>query len=326
VPAFAGTRLKGSDDPDLDLVAAGASPLRYHGGMHPSCDPVAAATFLHALTGTDGFTTPVTFQTLDDRKAGRHDLLRCVYAPLRPLAPMLGALNAAGAGIFVTVNATNGRGRTAAHITSLRALFIDEDVPRTCALKLPPSIVVRSARGAHVYWLLKPEQQLNAFSAAQKQLANVYGTDSTVSDLPRVMRIPGFLHQKGTALPVTLEEVHPDRRYAIEEILAAHPVRRMRRRAIRQSVDLATLDDAGKLDAIGKYIGWVMSRSPAPGRRNILAFQVAAEGLRQGIPLTIIEQMVMDFCAQAGIPEEAASVLRSAIAYHARRVEGAPAI
>ena len=294
--------------------------------MLPAFDLDVAATFLHALTGTDGFTTPVTFQTLDDRKTGRRDLLRCVYAPLRPFAHTLGCLNAEGAGIFVTVNATNGRGRTTADITALRALFIDEDVPRTTALKLPPSIVVRSARGCHVYWLLKPEEKLEAFSAAQKQLAQVYGTDRTVCDLPRVMRLPGSAHQKGMPVPVTLEEVHSERRYSIEEILAAHPIRRARRRAVRPAVDLATLDDAGKLDAIGKYVGWVFSRPLSPGQRNITAFQVAAEGFRRGIPEHLIEQMLRDYCAQAGIPEEALSVLRSAATYHARRVAEASAI
>jgi hypothetical protein len=282
-------------------------------------DPEVAATFLSALTGADGWATPLTFQTLDDRKAGEGDLVRCVHAPLRVIAPMLARLNEEGAGIFVTVNATSGR-RTAADITALRALFIDEDGPRTGELKLPPSIVVRSARGHHVYWLLAPEQKLEAFTASQKQLATVYGSDPTVSDLPRVMRLPGFAHRKAQPVPVTLEEVHPERRYSIEEIVALHPVREpRRRRAPRPVVDLAMLDDAGKLEALGTYVGWVMSRVIAPGRRNSTAFQVAAEGFKRGIPETLIEQMVQDVCLQAGIEGEAASILRSAAAYHARR-------
>ena len=282
-------------------------------------DPEVAATFLSALTGADGWTTPLTFQTLDDRKAGKPDLVRCVHAPLRAVVPMLTRLNEEGAGIFVTVNATSGR-RTAADITALRALFIDEDGPRAIALKLPPSIVVRSARGNHVYWLLAPEQKLEAFTASQKQLAKVYGSDPTVSDLPRVMRLPGFTHRKADPVQVTLEEVHPGRRYSIEEIVALHPVRAPRpRRAPRPVVDLAMLDDAGKLEEMGKYVGWVMSRVVAPGRRNITAFQVAAEGYKRGIPETLIAQMVQDVCIQAGIPDEAESILRSAAVYHGRR-------
>ncbi len=79
------------------------------------------------------------------------------------------------------------------------------------------------------------------------------------------------------------------------------------------------LDDAGRLEALGTYVGWVMSRVIAPGRRNITAFQVAAEGFKRGIPETLIEQMVQDVCIRAGIPDEAASILRSAAAYHTRR-------
>jgi hypothetical protein len=233
---------------------------------------------------------------------------------------MLTRLNDAGAGIFVTINATNGRGRTSADIAALRSLFIDEDGPRTTALKLPPSIVVRSARGNHVYWLLAPGQKLEAFTAAQKQVAKVYNSDPTVCDLPRVMRVPGFAHQKANPGPVTLEEVHPERRYTIEEILAAHPANKLRRAAAQPVVDLAALDDAGKLGVLNRYVGWAMSRSPAPGRRNSTAFQVAAEGYRRGIPEHLVEQMVHDVCIQAGISDEAGSILRSAAAYHARRV------
>jgi hypothetical protein len=284
-------------------------------------DLPAAATFLQALTGTDGWTTPLTFQTLDDRKTGQLDLVRCVHAPFRGIAPMLVRLNDAGAGIFVTVNATTGR-RTAADITALRALFIDEDGPRAVALKLPPSIVVRSARGNHVYWLLAPGQKLDAFTASQKQLAKVYKSDPTVCDLPRVMRLPGFAHQKADPFPVTLKDLHPERRYTIEEVLAAHPARKTRRAPSRPVLDLATLDDAGRLNALNCYVGWAMSRCPGPGRRNSTAFQVAAEGYRRGIPEPLIEQMVQDVCIQAGIPDEAESILRSAAAYHARRASG----
>ena len=296
-----------SDAVHLDQIARRRLPLRYLSGMPSFIDPEAAATFLQALTGFDGWTTPLTFQTLDDRKTGRGDLVRCVHAPLQAIAPMLARLNDEGAGIFVTVNATSGR-RTAADITALRALFIDEDGPRMIALKLPPSIVVRSARGNHIYWLLAPEQKLEAFTASQKQLATVYGSDPTVSDLPRVMRLPGFAHQKANPVQVTLEEVHGERRYSIEEVLAAHPARTPRRpRAPQPVLDLATLDDAGRLEALGTYVGWVMSRVVAPGRRNITAFQVAAEGYRRGIPETLIEQMVQDVCIQAGIPKLGAS-------------------
>jgi len=79
------------------------------------------------------------------------------------------------------------------------------------------------------------------------------------------------------------------------------------------------LDDAGKLEEMGKYAGWVMSRVIAPGRRNITAFQVAAEGYKRGIPETLIAQMVQGVCIQAGIPDEAESILRSAAVYHGRR-------
>ena len=47
-----------------------------------------------------------------------------------------------------------------------------------------------------MYWLVKKGEPLEKFKPAQKHLASVLGTDSTVCDLSRVMRVPGFLYCK----------------------------------------------------------------------------------------------------------------------------------
>jgi hypothetical protein len=107
-------------------------------------------------------------------------------------------LNNAGAGIFVTINQTDLKGRTNKNIVRVRCLFVDLDhAPLEPATKfLPPTAVVESSTGRwHVYWRVT-DCPLDKFEALQKKLAAKFGGDPRVFDLARVMRLPGFDHLK----------------------------------------------------------------------------------------------------------------------------------
>jgi hypothetical protein len=47
----------------------------------------------------------------------------------------------------------------------------------------------------HAYWLVDGEA-LEQFTSVQEQLIERFSADRSVKDLPRVMRLPGFLHLK----------------------------------------------------------------------------------------------------------------------------------
>ena len=108
-------------------------------------------------------------------------------------------LNEQGAGIFVTVNATNFKGRETTNIIRVRALWVDLDGAPLAPVTTwrAPHIVVASSPGKfHAYWRVT-DVALEAFSDLQKSLAAKFNGDKSVHDLPRVMRLPGFLHRKG---------------------------------------------------------------------------------------------------------------------------------
>jgi len=162
--------------------------------MSPTNKEMAAA-FLEALEG-DRF----TFQTFDDSKAKNQKLARIIHGTIEECYDELAKLNKSGAGVFVTVNETDLRGRTAANVISIRALFVDLDgAPLEPVLEdktRPPHIVVESSPGRwHAYWLVN-QFPLASFTGAQKALAKKFNSDPKVCDLPRVMRLPGFLHKK----------------------------------------------------------------------------------------------------------------------------------
>lgn len=106
----------------------------------------------------------------------------------------------------------------------VRAQFIDTDgAPYPADLPLKPHLVTQSSPGRwHLYWLVDGVL-LDSFSTLQKALAEHYGTDPSVNDLPRVMRLPGFYHRKGEPVLVELLEANSAPPYSPEEISTAWP-------------------------------------------------------------------------------------------------------
>lgn len=112
------------------------------------------------LTALDEDSDEFCFQTFDDGKPGNKKLTRRLFGSLEQHKDTLSKLNEQGAGIFVTVNQTNGKGRTKADITRIRALFVDLDGAPLEPLQkaaTPPHITVESSPGRfHAYWLSAP--------------------------------------------------------------------------------------------------------------------------------------------------------------------------
>lgn len=168
-----------------------------------------ARAYVAALTGSPD--TRMTWQLFADRaewKPGNRDPLKAIrHGSVHELAPWLAQQNSCGAGIFLTVQATDLQGRESQNVVALRALFVDWDGEPTRAPALPPSFIVHSGTGPHWYWVLKAGEPLEALRDAQKQLAAFYGkpADTTVHDRPRVMRVPGFWWLKRVPKLVTFE-------------------------------------------------------------------------------------------------------------------------
>lgn len=155
-----------------------------------------AERFLSALAPNG----ELTFQTFDDTKPGRKELSRILQGSYWHNAAKLDELNAKGAGCFVMVNRGDCKGRKAANVQAVRALFLDLDgSPLGPVLDAPirPPIVCETSPGKfHAYWPIAG-MPIADFKRAQKALAATYRGDTKVCDLPRVMRLPGYLHMKG---------------------------------------------------------------------------------------------------------------------------------
>jgi len=129
--------------------------------------------------------------------------------------------NAAGQSIYVGANPRRTVGGTKAGDVALaRCLFVDldhmtlEDARQRLQGLPEPTAIIGSGHGFHCYWrLTEPIPDLAAWTAWQKDLIALAGSDPAIHDPPRIMRLPGFLNHKPPAGPAHLVEAHPKRRY-----------------------------------------------------------------------------------------------------------------
>lgn len=199
--------------------------------------------FLARLLGcsaADAWRKPITVQTFDDVKLGgdgRPELSRVFHDSLAQLAPELERLSQAGAGIFITVNGTDGKGRRKLNIRACRAWFSDLDTKDAlkpydpaCGL-LEPSMVIKTPGGYHLYFLtveavtFEDAAQQAAYESDLKRIqAHLagYGADPMVCDVGRVLRFPGFMHRKAEPRMVELVKVDGPR-YTLRQIREAFP-------------------------------------------------------------------------------------------------------
>ena len=159
-----------------------------------------AERFLAAL---DPFEIEWAFQTFTDmRPAPRPDpLARVLRGPLEDVADQLTRLNQRGAGVFVTINVTDGKGRNKENITAIRALWQEADRGDEPPLPVEPHIEVQSSPGKAHRYLLVEGLPLAEFEAAQQIMVDHFGSDPAAKDRARVLRLPGFWHVKDPRHP-----------------------------------------------------------------------------------------------------------------------------
>lgn len=161
-----------------------------------------AERFILALRGR--IDQPIRWQTFDDSELKRSWFALARRATLAEFCPAISAFQTEGRGIFFAVNGMKGEGRSNANFTHALCVFADDDTRREgprAEWRLAPHIIVESSPGKyHYYWLTSTDDG-PAWVAVMKRIAALYGTDKSVCDLARVMRLPGSLHLKDPASP-----------------------------------------------------------------------------------------------------------------------------
>lgn len=165
------------------------------------------------------------------------------YSSIEPTLPKLDAL---GWDIYCSVNPRSGRGSSEEFVQQIVCFHADldgegpdetsdDDASRRKSHREgkvpPPSIIVGSGRGQHLYWILREPVAVTDLNrahlvAVNRGLVKALGGDTACCDLSRILRIPGFHNHKRE--PATAVSLIRDSglRYTVEELgpFAAAPV------------------------------------------------------------------------------------------------------
>ena len=162
-------------------------------------------TFLHPLFDSG---ESVCIRIFDDRKdsAFKGAKLECEAGKINTLVEKLTQHNEQNRGIYFVVNYG---GNSDEEITRINAVFVENDnlsieeqVTQLEGFALPPSLMVRTAKSVHAYWLVK-DVEVKDFRRLQKKLIVQFDGDSACVNESRVLRLPSFNHCKGE--PVMVE-------------------------------------------------------------------------------------------------------------------------
>lgn len=308
-----------------NAIAVPESPAIPSVASAPSFDLDTATRFLEALDRGHG--KGFCFQTFP----GNH-----FSGSWGPLSDKVAQLNK-DKGVFVTVSATDGKGRKKTNCTAPRALFLDFDgvQPDAKLLKqLPPvSATVQSRNGKHLYWFLQPGEPLGDLEPALTGLIGFMGADPACKDMSRMMRVPGSVHHKAEPWQTVLIELYPDRRYSIAEVMQrvpASPVNNKPKRLPKQpkpSPVLGRPTESVSLNNIGprlrkvpkaQQLPWLLSAmaEATEGGRNALLNWIAYEVYRltaAGVPQEYLEEALTGAAIESGLTQvEATGTIDSA--------------
>ncbi len=168
----------------------------------------------------------VTYQTFGDKKKDKshariiHEHKIGREEALRELIP----LNENGAGVFWMVNEGDGKGRSNENVVKVRFLIMDLDEDGKERLKkirahLPPHAIIESSPGKYQVYVKVRDLPIDQFTPIQEALNKKFGGDEKIKDIARVMRLPGFFHQKGKPFVVRIVNLKTDLApYSIDDI------------------------------------------------------------------------------------------------------------
>ena len=166
----------------------------------------------------------ICLRIFDDRKVGsifKGMKVETSLAKVDAMTEDLKKHNAQNRGIYFVVNAG---GHEDGEITRINAQFmecddlsLEEQWDKIIAFPLEPSIVVKTHKSLHTYWLMK-HADVASFRRVQRALAECFGGDKTCVNESRVLRLPGFYHCKQEPVMVECVKFNPELRYTQAEL------------------------------------------------------------------------------------------------------------
>jgi hypothetical protein len=186
-------------------------------------NPDLCRAFVNLINGGNDHVE--NFRVINDRDAAASGIN--ISGHIEDILPQSIEKNTQGYGVFMSINALDGRGFKLENISYIRAHMADLDnvhtshdgYMRACASSCPPHAAVETSPNKyHLYWLTEPYVGNEAYSLIQRKLAQLYDGDKSIIDATRVMRMPGFFHCKGEPRLATCWQIHNGPRYTYQQL------------------------------------------------------------------------------------------------------------
>jgi len=170
----------------------------------------------------------VCLRVFDDRKTGtfKGAKMECVAGKIGTMIDTLKKHNAQNRGIYFVINYGGHEdvdiSRINAQFVECDELSIEEQLAQIDAFPIPPSLIIKTRKSLHTYWLMK-DARIENFRRIQKRLIAQFKGDSACVNESRVFRLPGFNHCKEDPVEVECIKFNPELRYTQAELEAVLP-------------------------------------------------------------------------------------------------------
>lgn len=170
----------------------------------------------------------VNLRVFDDRKGGvfKGQKLSVKAGRLDNIMSVLKEHNKQNRGIFFVVNSG---GNADNEINKINAQFMEMDEgsfeeqwEKINAFPLPPSLVVKTRKSLHCYWLVS-NGSVAKFRNIQQALVKQFDGDKTCVNESRVLRLPNFYHCKQEPVMVDAVKFNPELKYTQVQLENALP-------------------------------------------------------------------------------------------------------
>lgn len=187
---------------------------------------VSYKDFFHALGYVDK--EDIYLRTFNDQASDDYGSNKRVQLmSFNSILPTLHKENAENRGVFYIVN---GDGNLDKEVKRARACFIDgdegtmeEQLKALCEFQLEPSIIIKTRKSLHAYWIT-PDGEKKYFRELQERLIQYFGSDPTIKNESRVMRLYGFNHCKQDPVEVKLIKFDPQLVYTQRQLHEVLPI------------------------------------------------------------------------------------------------------
>ena len=262
-----------------------------------------AQRFIELLHGDAD--SPKCWQTFHDSKTTSDALKQpnTFHAPLAACEEYFNGVSAHNYGIYVTLNKTDGLGRSEENIIGYNAIFADIDNMSLPDFPIEPHFITqRDSLHSHAYWLVNGVVTGDQFKRIQKQVAMYLGSDEQVIDPCRVVRVAGSTNMKNPAAPAMYNIVsESDRTEPLtpDEITTAFPLTGEKLATLdKWSNSRSSLDTGDGFNDEPRYrtefIQWCERATPAVDGNNgsETLYKTAGMGADLGIPLSECQELM----------------------------------